>query len=107
MLVEQESCNTLVGRVGFRLGQKLDNASYFVKLAAAHEFSGDFDSAFRAVGEQGGKTSLDFGDTWYEAQVGLTAKLSAANTFYATYGCSFGGDVEQKYRLDAGLRWSF
>lgn len=107
MDVEQDAFTSCIARLGVRVGQTTDNASYFVKLAAAHEFSGDFDSAFRAVGEQGGKTSLDFGDTWYEAQVGVTAKLSAANTFYATYGCSFGGDVEQKYRLDAGLRWSF
>ena len=107
MDVAQDAFTSCIARLGVRVGQTTDNASYFVKLAAAHEFSGDFDSAFRAVGEQGGKTSLDFGDTWYEAQVGVTAKLSAANTFYATYGCSFGGDVEQKYRLDAGLRWSF
>ena len=107
MDVVQDAFTSCIARLGVRVGQTTDNASYFVKLAAAHEFSGDFDSAFRAVGEQGGKTSLDFGDTWYEAQVGVTAKLSAANTFYATYGCSFGGDVEQKYRLDAGLRWSF
>ena len=107
MDVAQDAFTSCIARLGVCVGQTTDNASYFVKLAAAHEFSGDFDSAFRAVGEQGGKTSLDFGDTWYEAQVGVTAKLSAANTFYATYGCSFGGDVEQKYRLDAGLRWSF
>ena len=63
MQVEQDAFNTLVGRVGFRLGQKLDNASYFVKLAAAHEFSGDFDTTFRAVNEPEGRTSIDFGDT--------------------------------------------
>ena len=105
--VEQDAFTSCIGRVGVRLGQELENASYYVKLAAAHEFSGDFNSSYRVPGEPGGSTSIDFGDTWVEAQVGLTAKLSAANTFYATYGCSFGGDVEQKYRLDAGLRWSF
>ena len=105
--VEQDAFTSCIGRLGVRVGQNTDNASYYVKLAAAHEFSGDFDSSYRVPGEPGGSTSIDFGDTWFEAQVGLTAKLSAANTFYATYGCSFGGDVEQKYRLDAGLRWSF
>ena len=105
--VEQDAFTSCIGRLGVRVGQNTDNASYYVKLAAAHEFSGDFDSSYRVPGEPGGSTSIDFGDTWVEAQVGLTAKLSAANTFYATYGCSFGGDVEQKYRLDAGLRWSF
>lgn len=105
--VEQDSFNTLVGRVGFRLGQKLDNASYFVKLAAAHEFSGDFDTTYRAVGEPEGRTSIDFGDTWYEAQIGGTVKLSDNSVIYADFERSFGGDVEEKWRVDAGLRWSF
>ena len=105
--VEQDAFTSFIGRVGVRLGQKTDTASYFVKLAAAHEFSGDFDTTFRAAGEADGKTSIDLGDTWCEAQVGLTAKLSDNNTFYASYERNFGGDVEQKYRLDAGLRWSF
>ena len=107
MQVEQEAFNTLVGRVGFRLGQKLDNASYFVKLAAAHEFSGDFDTTFRAVNEPEGKTSIDFGDTWYEAQIGGTAKLSKNSLIYADFERSFGGDVEEKWRVDAGLRFTF
>ena len=107
MQVEQDAFNTLVGRVGFRLGQKLDNASYFVKLAAAHEFSGDFDTTYRAVGEPEGRTSIDFGDTWYEAQIGGTVKLSDNSVIYADFERSFGGDVEEKWRVDAGLRWSF
>ena len=107
MQVEQDAFNTLVGRVGFRLGQKLDNASYFVKLAAAHEFSGDFDTTFRAVNEPEGRTGIDFGDTWYEAQIGGTAKLSKNSLIYADFERSFGGDVEEKWRVDAGLRFTF
>ena len=107
MQVEQDAFNTLVGRVGFRLGQKLDNASYFVKLAAAHEFSGDFDTTFRAANEPEGRTSIDFGDTWYEAQIGGTAKLSKNSLIYADFEHSFGGDVEEKWRVDAGLRFTF
>ena len=107
MQVEQDAFNTLVGRVGFRLGQKLDNASYFVKLAAAHEFSGDFDTTFRAVNEPEGRTSIDFGDTWYEAQIGGTVKLSDNSLIYADFERSFGGDVEEKWRVDAGLRFTF
>ena len=105
--VQQDAFNTLIGRVGFRLGQKLDNASYFVKLAAAHEFSGDFDTTFRAVNEPEGRTSIDFGDTWYEAQIGGTAKLSKNSLIYADFERSFGGDVEEKWRVDAGLRFTF
>ena len=105
--VQQDAFTTAVGRLGVRFGQKLDKASYFVKLAAAHEFSGDFDTSYHAIGEPEGKTSVDFGDTWYEAQIGGTAKLSDNSMVYASFERSFGGDVEEKWRVDAGLRWSF
>ena len=107
MQVQQDTFNTLVGRVGFRLGQKTDNASYFVKLAAAHEFKGEFNSRFLADGEPEGRTSIDFGDTWYEAQIGGTVKLSDNSLIYADFERSFGGDVEEKWRVDAGLRFTF
>ena len=105
--VQQDAFTTAVGRLGVRVGQKLDKASYFVKLAAAHEFSGDFDTTYHAIGEPEGKTSIDFGDTWYEAQIGGTAKLGDNSLLYASFERSFGGDVEEKWRVDAGLRWSF
>ena len=107
MQVQQDAFNTLVGRVGFRLGQQTEKASYFVKLAAAHEFKGEFNSRFVAEGEPEGRTSIDFGDTWYEAQIGGTAKLSKNSLIYADFERSFGGDVEEKWRVDAGLRFTF
>ena len=107
MQVQQDAFNTLVGRVGFRLGQQTEKASYFVKLVAAHEFKGEFNSRFAAEGESEGRTSIDFGDTWYEAQIGGTAKLSKNSLIYADFERSFGGDVEEKWRVDAGLRFTF
>lgn len=105
--VQQDAFTSLIGRLGLRMGQKSDNASYFAKVALAHEFNGEFDTTFRAAGEPEGKTSIDFGDTWWEAQVGGTAKLSDNALLYASFERSFGGDVEEKWRVDAGLRFSF
>lgn len=107
LAVEQDAFTSLIGRVGVRLGQKLDNASYFVKLAAAHEFNGDFDSSYHVEGEPDGSTSISFSDTWFEAQLGGSVKLNDNSMVYASFERSFGGDVEQKWRVDAGLRWSF
>lgn len=107
LYVHQDAFTSLIGRVGVRLGQKLDNASYFVKLAAAHEFSGDFDSTYRVEGEPDGSTSISFNDTWFEAQLGGSVKLNDNSMVYASFERTFGGDVEQKWRVDAGLRWSF
>ena len=62
LAVEQDAFTSFIGRAGVRLGQKLDNASYFVKLAAAHEFSGDFDSTYRVEGEPDDSTSISFSE---------------------------------------------
>lgn len=107
LYVHQDAFTSLIGRVVVRLGQKLDNASYFVKLAAAHEFNGDFDSSYHVEGEPDGSTSISFSDTWFEAQLGGSVKLNDNSMVYASFERSFGGDVEQKWRVDAGLRWSF
>ena len=105
MQVEQDSYNSVVGRIGFGIGQKLDKASYYAKLALAHEFAGDFETTYTAEETKG--TSISFGDTWCEMQLGGTAKLSDNSLVYATYERSFGGDVTEKWRIDAGLRFSF
>lgn len=106
MDVQQDDFDSLVGRVGVRFGHNTENNSIHAKVALAHEFCGDFDSRFTANGI-GGSTSIDFGDTWYELQLGGSTKLSDNSLLYATFERSFGGDVEQKWRVDAGLRWSF
>ena len=105
MQVEQDDFNSIIGRVGFGIGQRTDKASYYAKLALAHEFGGDFDTNYTAEETKG--TSISFGDTWYEMQLGGTAKLSDNSLLYATYERSFGGDVTEKWRVDAGLRISF
>ena len=107
MYMDQDSFDTLVGRLGIRVGQKLEKGSYFAKLALAHEFSGDFDTRYNVDGADHNKTHLDFGDTWYELQIGGTAKLSANSMLYGDFQRSFGGDVTEKWRIDAGLRFTF
>ncbi len=107
MYMDQDSFDTLVGRIGLRVGQKLEQGSYFAKLALAHEFSGDFDTRYNVDGADHNKTHLDFGDSWYELQIGGTAKLSANSMLYADFQRSFGGEVTEKWRVDAGLRFTF
>ena len=107
MYMDQDGFDTLVGRIGLRVGQKLEQGSYFAKLALAHEFMGDYDTRYNVDGADHNSTHLDFGDTWYELQIGGTAKLSANSMLYADFQRSFGGDVTEKWRVDAGLRFTF
>ncbi len=107
MHVLQQSMNSVVGKVGLGLGQKTDRANYFAKFAIAHEFCGDFNTDFRADGEAGGQTTIDFGGTWCELEIGGGVQVSDNTMLYATYERSFGGDVKEKYRVDGGVRFSF
>ena len=109
--VQQDDYDTLIGRLGLRLGQKLDKASYYAKFAVAKEFCGDYDTKYATMVASGltdiKETSMSFKDTWYELQIGGTAQLSDNSYIYASYERNFGADVEQKWRIDAGLRWTF
>ena len=107
LYVHQDGFNSVIGRIGVGLGQELKDANYYAKVALAHEFAGDFTTSFAADGEPSGKTSIDFGDTWCELQLGGSIKLSDVSKFYATYERNFGGDVTEKWRADAGFRFSF
>ncbi len=107
MYVHQDSMNSIVGKLGIGVGQKTNRANYFAKFAVAHEFAGDFDTNFRADGEAGGNTNIDFGGTWCELELGGGIQLNDTTMLYATYERSFGGDVKEKYRIDGGVRFSF
>lgn len=107
MYIHQDSMNSIVGKIGLGFGQKADRANYFAKLALAHEFAGDFDTRFRADGEDGGRTNIDFGGTWCELEIGGGVQLNEMTMLYATYERNFGGDVREKYRIDGGIRVSF
>ena len=71
------------------------------------EFAGDFTTNYAADGEPTGNTEIGFGDTWYEMQLGGSAKLSNNSYAYATYEKTFNADLTNKWRVDAGLRWTF
>ena len=107
MTVQQDDYDTLVGRLGLRVGQKLAKASYYAKLAVAKEFCGDYETKYADQYGNSNDTSMSFGDTWYEMQIGGTAQLNDNSYIYASYERNFGADVEQKWRIDAGLRFSF
>lgn len=107
LAVSQDAYNSMVGKIGFTLGRQLNGSSYYAKLALAHEFGNDFTTTFAAENEPTSQTTVDFGDTWYEARIGGSMKLSDNSLLFADYQRSFGGDVEEKWRVDAGLKFTF
>lgn len=105
--IDQESYNSLVGRLGFEAGVEHARGGFYAGLAVAHEFDGDISADYDA--EDGGKkhTSFDGEDTWVELVLGGRYKLSDASQLYADFARDFGGDFEHQWKLNAGIRFSF
>lgn len=107
MYVDQDGFDSLIGRASLRFGYADDRGSYYAKLGLAHEFSDDFTTTYAAEGEPTSSTSMDLRDTWYEIQVGATALLQENMSIYGSFERNFSADVTEKWRVDAGLRFTF
>ncbi len=105
--VHQDSIDSLVGRMGFRLGKNLsDTSNIYMKASVLHEFCGDVDYSFSNGGTPVA-ASVDLGDTWYEVGVGGSAQIGKATYAYAGIEKTFGGDFSTPWQWNAGVRWSF
>ena len=105
--VHQDSMDSLVGRMGFRLGKNLsDTSNIYMRASVLHEFCGDVDYSFSNGGTPVA-ASIDLGDTWYEVGVGGSAQIGKATYAYAGIEKTFGGDFSTPWQWNAGVRWSF
>ena len=108
MHVEQDAFTSAVGRLGLSVGKQAGNYNAFAKMVLAHEFSGAFDTAFSATEEaQGSKTRLELKDTWFELEVGGSAKIGNGSYLYGSFARTMGGDITDRWRVDTGVRFSF
>ena len=100
--------NSYIGRVGFVAGQKTKegNDVYF-KASALHEFGGSRDIHMTAANGETLSMSKDYSDTWFEVGIGTNIKLSKASYFYGDIERSFGGEIEKKWQVNAGVRFEF
>ena len=100
--------NSYIGRVGFVAGQKTkDGNDVYFKASALHEFGGSRDIHMEAANGETLSMSKDYSDTWFEVGIGTNIKLSKASYFYGDIERSFGGEIEKKWQVNAGVRFSF
>jgi outer membrane autotransporter protein len=79
----------------------------FAKVALAHEFGGTIRSTFSAAGEPTSSTEVDLKDTWVDLELGGSWQMNKDTYLYGTYTRNFGADLSNKWRVDAGVRFSF
>ena len=106
--VSVDGINSCIGRVGVMFGQQLENGSdVYIKANLLHEFGGESSLAMLAANGDALTMEKDYGDTWYELGIGANIKIGRASYFYGDIERGFGGDIDKKWQINAGLRFEF
>ncbi|WP_462258484.1 autotransporter domain-containing protein [Dialister invisus] len=99
--------NSVIGRIGLGIGKETERTSLFAKIGLVHEFGGKVKSAFSAEGEPTSGTEVELKDSWVDVEIGGSVLVKRNTYLYGTYTRDFGADVSNKWRIDAGIRFSF
>ena len=104
-----DSVNSFTGRLGFRLGQKLnEKTAWYVKGDILHEFSGDGGIMLTSAN---GLERIDYNrdgkDTWYDLGAGLTAELSPASSLWFEFERKLSGTYSNDWEFNGGISWKF
>lgn len=103
MQVAQDGATSLQGRLGIGVGRKLANGThYYATLSGVHEFDGKVSLRGDGMGYE-----QDYGGTWGEFVLGVTAPIDKRWDGYASAERLFGGDVGSTWQLNAGVRLRF
>lgn len=105
--VQLSGTDSLIGRVGFRIGRELDDkTAFYVDANAYHEFLGNHDIlASDRTGIMNATTHND--GIWYEAGVGISGKLNKNTNGFVQFTKGFGSDVEHTWSFEGGLNFTF
>ena len=105
--VVQEDMDSLVGRLGFRLGRDIKQGNVYVRASYLYDFDGE--TAVRFTDSEGRKRVMeaDLGGGWFEVGVGTNYNLSDATYLYFDVEKTYGGDVATPWQWNAGVRYSF
>ena len=103
--VQLDAIDSLIGRVGFRLGKDMgENNTFYVKADVLHEFLGDQDiSAFDDTGRL--DTTYENEGTWYDVGLGFSHQFSKGTYMFLDVEKTFGNDNEDTYQFNVGMNW--
>lgn len=105
--VQLSGTDSLIGRVGFRIGRELDDkTTFYVDANAYHEFLGNQDILASDMTGIMNATAHNDG-TWYEAGVGISGKLNKNTNGFVQFTKGFGSDVEHTWSFEGGLNFTF
>ena len=105
-IVEVGDMDSLIGRVGFRIGKDIEKGNVYARASYLYDFEGETENAFR---NDTARRSFneDLGGGWWEVGLGANINLSKATYVYADVEKTFGGEVDTNWQWNLGVRYSF
>ncbi|MDO4937428.1 MAG: autotransporter outer membrane beta-barrel domain-containing protein [Sutterellaceae bacterium] len=94
---------------GFAAGFKCPNnrGSVYVRGSVVHDFRGENDLGITNDAGNSRKLTTDFGGTWFEYGIGANFNVSESTYIYADFERTDGGEIEQPWRVNLGMRYAF
>lgn len=109
--VDFETIESLVARVGVMGGMKFaeNRGAAYLKASYNHDFLGSVDAAMHAVNgsNNSAKISDELDDNWAEVSLGVSYSVTDTLNTFLDVGTGFGGDIDQKWRINFGARYAF
>ena len=109
---EIDDANSLIGRLGLRAGysfsfaESLPASSVYAVADVLREFKGD--TVLRAIGRSTFYEYDESGrETWFDAGIGADLSVNRTMNLWLDTKYVFGGDFENTWSLNAGVRWIF
>lgn len=109
--VDFETIDSLVARVGVMGGMKFaeNRGAAYLKASYNHDFLGNVDAAMYAVNGSGNSAKIndELDDNWVEVSLGVSYSVTDTLNTFLDVGTGFGGDIDQKWRINFGARYAF
>lgn len=107
--VENESVDSLVGRVGVKMGYKdsQGRGGVFLKASVLHDWEGDAKFRYSKGADVSRTLTESLGGTWYEYGLGADYNATDQVHLYADLEAANGGEVDTDYRFNVGVRYAW
>ena len=109
--VDFETIESLVARVGIMGGMKFaeNRGAAYLKASYNHDFLDNVDATMHAVNgsNNSAKISDELDDNWAEVSLGVSYSVTDTLNTFLDVGTGFGGDIDQKWRINFGARYAF
>lgn len=107
--IEQDDFESLVGRIGARLGGTFadDRADLYVHASVNYDFLGNADAVATPQTGVSQRIETDLGGAWVSYGLGAQFQLDNGTSFYGTLERSSGSEYDENLRYSVGVRMNF